>query len=88
MKYIKGYGNLSFGSVKRPKRANGRIYGSSKVKKISWFCDFFSFFKDSALKAVKRDSTFQTRYVKGLPFVNRQRVFVKERGTFYVKNGI
>ena len=49
---------MSFGSVKRPKRANGRIYGSSKVKKISWFCDFFSFFKDSALKAVKRDSTF------------------------------
>ena len=44
LKFIKGEGNLSFPSVKRPKRANRRtIYGCEKVEKISQFCEFFIF---------------------------------------------
>ena len=31
-----------------------------------------SYFKDSALTAVKRDAKFVTRYLKGVPFVNRR----------------
>ena len=30
-----------------------------------------SYLKDSAFRAVKRDAKSQTRYVKGVPFVNR-----------------
>ena len=31
-----------------------------------------SYLKDSAFTAVKRDAKFYTRYVKGVPFVNRR----------------
>ena len=31
-----------------------------------------SYLKDGAFTAVKRDATFYTRYVKGVPFVNRR----------------
>ena len=31
----------------------------------------YSYFKDSAFTAVKRDVKFLTMYVKGVPFVNR-----------------
>ena len=39
LKYIKGSGNLSFGSVKGPKRANRRILWLDKVEKTFYFCD-------------------------------------------------
>ena len=42
-----------------------------------------SYLRDSAFTAVKRDAKSQTRYVKGVLFVNRRYI----RGTFFVKNG-
>ena len=47
-------GKSVFPSVKRPKRANRRVYGFDNVEKISWFCRIFIYFKDSAFTAVKR----------------------------------
>ena len=38
--YMKGQGNLSIQSVKRPIRANKSIYGCEKLENVSWFCDF------------------------------------------------
>ena len=46
----------------------------------------YSNLKDSAFTKVKRDAKFLTRYMKGVPFVNRR--YEKLRGTFSVKNGI
>ena len=37
MKYIKGQRNLSFQSVKRPKRLTDSFFGCGKVKKMFWF---------------------------------------------------
>ena len=37
MKYIKGQGNLSFRSVKKPKRLRDAFFGCGKVKKSFWF---------------------------------------------------
>ena len=39
LKYMKGYGNLSFGSVKGPKRANRGILWLYKVEKTLYFSD-------------------------------------------------
>ena len=41
------------------------------LRKLPGFV-IYSYLKDSALTAVKRDETFLTRYVKGVPFVNRR----------------
>ena len=41
------------------------------MRKLPGFV-IYSYLKDSALTAVKRDETFLTRYVKGVPFVNRR----------------
>ena len=41
MKYIKGQGNLSFQSVKRPKRLTDASFGCGKVKKTFWFSNLF-----------------------------------------------
>ena len=49
MKYIKGKRNLSFGSVKGPKRA--------KSRKRSFFV-IVSYLKGSAFTAAKRDAKF------------------------------
>ena len=72
MKYIKGSENLSFGSVKGPKRAStDEFYGFRKWRKRSFFAND-SHLKFSTLTAVKRDTKFQTRYVKRQPFANRR----------------
>jgi len=39
LKYIKGYANLSFGSVKGPKRANRGMLWLYKVEKMVYFCE-------------------------------------------------
>ena len=39
LKYMKGYGNLSFGSVKGPKRASRGILWLYKVEKTLYFSD-------------------------------------------------
>ena len=64
---MKGKGNLSFQSVKRPHRANRCIFWLwKKLWKHSGFV-ICSYFKDSVFTAVKRDAKFWTRYVKGVP---------------------
>ena len=42
-----------------------------KSRKRSGFF-IYSYFKESAFTAVKRDAKFYARYVKGVPFVNRR----------------
>ena len=44
------------------------------VKKSRKRCGFliYSYFKESAFTAVKRDAKFYARYVRGVPFVNRR----------------
>ena len=64
-------GNLSFGSVKGPKRLTDDFYGFIISGKRSVLVIDFSL-KDSAFTAVKWDAKFQRRYVKGVPFVNRR----------------
>ena len=44
-----------------------------------------SYLKDSVFTAVKRDEKFLTRYVKGVPFVNRR---YTKGVSFLSKNGI
>ena len=44
-----------------------------------------SYLNDSAFTAVKIDAKCLTRYVKGVPFVNRK---YTKADTFFVKNGI
>ena len=58
MKFIKGEGNLSFLSVKRPKGLTEERF--TAVKKSRKFPSFVisSYFEDSAFTAVKRDATF------------------------------
>ena len=49
------------------------------------FCDLF-IIKEIAFTAVKRDKQFLTRYVKGVPFVNRRymlQVKIKSRLKFF-----
>ena len=41
MKYIKGQRNLSFQSVKRPKRLTDSFFGCGKVKNMFWFSNLF-----------------------------------------------
>ena len=48
-----------------------KFYGFIKSGKRSLFV-ICSFLKESAFTAVERDAKFQTRYVKGVPFVNRR----------------
>ena len=59
------------GLWKGPKRANKWILWLIKSRKRSIFVTD-SYWKDSAFTAVKRDAKSQTRYVKGVPFVNRR----------------
>ena len=68
MNSIKGQRNLSFGSVKG---LTHECYGFIKSRKRSIFV-IDSYLKDSAFTAVKRGAKFQTRYVTGVPFVNRR----------------
>ena len=52
----------------RDKGLTDEIYRFIKSKKRSIFL-IDSYLKDSAFTTVKRDTKFQTRYVKGVPFV-------------------
>ena len=53
MKYIKGLGNLSFGSVKGPKGLTDEFYGFIESRKRSIFV-----IEDGTFTAVKRDAKF------------------------------
>ena len=55
----------------RAQRANRSFYGFIKSRKRSIFV-IDSYLNDSVFTAVKRDAKFKTRYVKGVPFVNRR----------------
>ena len=63
-------GNLSFGSVKRPKRADSCLLWLSLSREnvlVLWFNDL-SYFKDGTFTAVKRNANFRIRYV---PFLSK-----------------
>jgi len=45
----------------------------------------YSYFKDSAVSAVKETEKFYARYVKGVP---RAHIRYIQRGGFFLKNGI
>ena len=51
---MKGWGNLSFRSVKRPNRAKRCIFSCEKVNKTFWFASY-TYFKESAFTAVKKE---------------------------------
>ena len=51
-------------------RITNEFYGFIKSRKRS-ICVIGSILKDTSFKAVKRDTKFETRYVKGVPNVNR-----------------
>ena len=89
VKYMKGWKNLSFRFVikkgpKRSKRDNKFIFKAEKKSRnllVLWLK-----WQDS----VKRDAEFWTRYVKGVPFVNRGYIYIYiyERGNFSVQKDI
>ena len=54
---------------KKRKRANRSVYGCENVEKTFCFFIYNSYLKDSVSTAVKRDTTFLTGYVKGLPLI-------------------
>ena len=60
------------------------FYGFIKLRKRSIFV-IDSYLNGSAFTALKRDAKFLTKYVKGVPFVNRR---YTKGGTFLVKNVI
>ena len=57
------------------------------VKKSRQFPGFliYSQFKDSAFTTAKSNAKFQTRYLKGVPFVNGRYSWVREGYLFYPK---
>ena len=59
------------GLLKGPKGLTDEFYGFIKSRKRS-ISVIDSCLKDSAFTGVKRDAKFQTRYVKGVPSVNRR----------------
>ena len=79
--------SVSFRSVKRPKRANRRILWLWKSPE-NFLASFviYSQFNDSAFTA-KSNAKFQTRYLKGVPFVN-WRYWVREGYLFSQKKYI
>ena len=71
---MKGYGNLSFRSVKRPKRANRCILITAVKETRKCFVFVIdSYLKDCAFTADKRDARvkFLTGCMKGMPSFNR-----------------
>ena len=63
-------GNLSFRSVKRPKRADRCLLWLSLSREnvlVFWLNDL-SYFKDGTFTAVKRDANFRIRYA---PFLSK-----------------
>ena len=77
--------SVSFRSVKRPKRANRRILWLWKSPE-NFLGSFviYSQFNDSTFTAAKSNAKFQTRYLKGVPFVN-ERYWVREGYLFSQK---
>ena len=71
LKYLKRWENLWFGLWKGPKGLTDEFYGFIKTRKRSVFV-IDPYLNDSAFTAVKRGAKFWTRYVKGVPFVNRR----------------
>ena len=59
-KCMKGWQNLSFQSVKRPRGLKDAFFACEKVEKknVLVLCFFHIIFKDSALTDVKRDAKF------------------------------
>ena len=57
--------------MKGPKGLTDQFYCLIKSRKRSIFV-IDSYLNDSVFTAVKRDAKFKTRYVKGVPFVNRR----------------
>ena len=57
--------------MKGPKGPKRQFYGNIKSGKRSIFV-IDSYLNDNKFTAVKRDVKFWTRYVKGVPFVNRR----------------
>ena len=53
MKYKKGQGNLSFRSVKRPKRVNDAFYGCEKVEEIVLALRFIHILRTVNLRQLK-----------------------------------
>ena len=56
-RYMKGWGNLSFGSVKGPKELTDEFFGFIKSGKRS-IVVIDSYLNDNAFTAVKRDTKF------------------------------
>ena len=73
---------MSFESVKG---LTDEFYGFIKSRKRSIFVINSFKKKNSAFTAVKRDAKFKTKYVKGVPFLNRR--YTKEV-LFFAKKGI
>ena len=57
LKYMKGWGNLSFGSVKGPKGLIDEFFGFIKSRKRSIFV-IDSYLNDSTFTSVRRDVKF------------------------------
>ena len=57
LKYTKGLGNLSFGSVKGPIGQTDEFYGFKNSRKLYIFV-IDSYLKDSSFTAVKSDAKF------------------------------
>ena len=78
-------GNLSFGSVKRPKGLICEFYGFIKSRKPSTF-KIDSYSNDSAFTAVKRMQSSKQCMCKGhYLYLSLEGT---RKGTFFVKNGI
>ena len=58
-------------SVKEPTGLTDECYGFIKSRKRS-ICVIDSFLEDSSFAPVKRDTRLLTRYMEGVPFVNRR----------------
>ena len=65
-------GNLSFRSVKGPKRANRPFYGYERDTKSSWFIDLFILKIRCIYSKGMQRSYWSGYYVKGVPFVRRK----------------
>ena len=62
--------SVSFWSVKRPKRGNRRILWLRKSRDNFLVFWFIHSLKTAHITAAKSNAKFQTRYLKGVPFVN------------------
>ena len=67
----KGYENLSFPSVKRPKGLTNAFYGCEKVKKKKRTSfEIYSYSDIGSKQQLKMYTKFQTKYMTGVPFLS------------------